>query len=197
MTQVQRIVIKGWIPHLHTSLTVCNRLFRFTSGATPADLLMVNMDAKPFFHLQLVRIHRSTSIGGTRTWDRVCSTVCSLTVWALPKRYLITEQIWLVFDTKDQNWNLSSFLSILLEQVHWFCLLNKEYFSYFEQKKPNSELPRWLFRSCNSDEVANIWFKCRIYYSSVCSSNPSFQFKNHHLIRFLVIGINLFRNWFE
>ena len=29
----------GWIPYLHASLPACKGFFRFTSGATPADLL--------------------------------------------------------------------------------------------------------------------------------------------------------------
>ena len=39
----------GWIPHLHVfSLPAYYRFLRFTSGMTPADLLMASMTAEPF-----------------------------------------------------------------------------------------------------------------------------------------------------
>ena len=39
---------QGGFPHLHASLPMHNRFLRFTSGATPADLLMASMAAEPF-----------------------------------------------------------------------------------------------------------------------------------------------------
>ena len=38
----------GYIPRSHASLPTCNRFLRFTSGATPADLLATSMAAEPF-----------------------------------------------------------------------------------------------------------------------------------------------------
>ena len=38
----------GWIPSLDASFPVCNGFLRFTTGATPADLLVVSMEAEPF-----------------------------------------------------------------------------------------------------------------------------------------------------
>ena len=35
-------------PHLHASLPTCNRFFRFTSSAIPADFLVASMVAEPF-----------------------------------------------------------------------------------------------------------------------------------------------------
>ena len=56
-----RFQSQGGSPPLPASLPVCNRILRFTSGATPADLLMVRMAAEPFRSTYLL-----TSIGGAR-----------------------------------------------------------------------------------------------------------------------------------
>ena len=39
---------QGGSPHLHAPSPVSNRIFRFTSGTTPADLLAASMAADPF-----------------------------------------------------------------------------------------------------------------------------------------------------
>ena len=67
----------GWIPSFCAFHGVCNGFLRFTSSVTPTDLLMASTAAKPC-------ICTHTDIDGTRTWDQVCSTVCTLTVWAIP-----------------------------------------------------------------------------------------------------------------
>ena len=56
----------GWIPS-----PACNGFLRFTSSATPADLLVASMVAKPFWSIYL-----HTSIGGTQVQDWLC---CCLT----------------------------------------------------------------------------------------------------------------------
>ena len=43
-----RISKAGWIPHLHALSPVCNGFLRFSSGATPADVLSASMVAMPF-----------------------------------------------------------------------------------------------------------------------------------------------------
>ena len=52
---------------------MCNGVLRFTSGATPADLLMAKHDSQAFFIPIFVQV--CTSIGGTRTRDPLCDTV--------------------------------------------------------------------------------------------------------------------------
>ena len=54
----------------------CNGFLRFTSGATPADLLVVSMTAEPF-----LSTHWHTSISGARVCDRACQclTACDKT----------------------------------------------------------------------------------------------------------------------
>ena len=49
---------------MHASSPACNRILRFTSGATPADLLVASMVAKPF-----PSTYFQTSISGARDWD--------------------------------------------------------------------------------------------------------------------------------
>ena len=46
---------RGLIPHSHASLPVCNGFLRLISGATPADLLMASMAAKPFWSTYLYK----------------------------------------------------------------------------------------------------------------------------------------------
>ena len=43
----------GWIPCLHASSPVFNGFIRFTSGATPADLLTASIAAEPFWSTYL------------------------------------------------------------------------------------------------------------------------------------------------
>ena len=38
----------GWIPRLHAPSLACNGFLRFTSGATPAELLRTSMADEPF-----------------------------------------------------------------------------------------------------------------------------------------------------
>ena len=58
---------KGGSPNLYSSLPVHNRILRFTSGGTPADLLAAIMAAKPFTSTYL-----QTSIGGAQDQDLSC-----------------------------------------------------------------------------------------------------------------------------
>ena len=44
----------GWIPSLDAPFPVCNGFLRFTSGAIPAYLLVVSMEAEPFSFNTLV-----------------------------------------------------------------------------------------------------------------------------------------------
>ena len=62
----------GGPPHLHASLTMHHGFLRFTSSATPADLLVASMAAKLFSSPYL-----QTTIGGAQDWDLSC---CCLTV---------------------------------------------------------------------------------------------------------------------
>ena len=43
----------GWVPCLHALSPVCNEFLRFTTGATPADLLVASMAARhiPYMHV--------------------------------------------------------------------------------------------------------------------------------------------------
>ena len=49
----------GWLPSHACFIACVNRIFRFTSGVTPADLLAASMAAEPFSSMYL-----QTSIGG-------------------------------------------------------------------------------------------------------------------------------------
>ena len=55
---------QGGPPHLHASLTVHDGFLRFTSNATPADLLVASVAAKLFSSPYL-----QTTIGGAQDWD--------------------------------------------------------------------------------------------------------------------------------
>ena len=55
-----------WIPSLVSSPT-CNGFFRFTSGATPADLLVASMAAKPFDSHTYIQ-----ALVGIRVQDQAC-----------------------------------------------------------------------------------------------------------------------------
>ena len=44
---------QGGSSHLHTSSPACNRILRFTSGVTPADLLLASMAVQPFSSMYL------------------------------------------------------------------------------------------------------------------------------------------------
>ena len=46
---------QGGSSHLHASSPVCNRILRFTSVATPADLLVASMAVKLFLHISTIR----------------------------------------------------------------------------------------------------------------------------------------------
>ena len=77
---------QGGSPHLHALLPVSNRIPRFTSGVTTADLLVANMAAEQFWSMYL-----QTSTGGAWVWDLSCHFLttgvrqdwCS-TNWAMP-----------------------------------------------------------------------------------------------------------------
>ena len=56
------------VPHLCTSSLACNGFLRFTSGVTSAELLTVNIAAKPFGSMYL---YTYISIGRARTQDQV------------------------------------------------------------------------------------------------------------------------------
>ena len=67
-------------PHLYASSSACNRFLIFTTGVTPADLLMASMETKPFWST-----YSHTSIGGARVQDPAwrCQDSRS-TDWATP-----------------------------------------------------------------------------------------------------------------
>ena len=74
------------------------RSLRFTSGATPANLLVASMAAEPFFSTYL-----QAGFGGAQNWNLSCH--CCLTVWdqadSLPtKLYTICYFIFFVFSSK-------------------------------------------------------------------------------------------------
>ena len=46
----------GWIPHLHAFLPACNGFFRFTSGATPADILTASMSVGHIRHMHVAEV---------------------------------------------------------------------------------------------------------------------------------------------
>ena len=58
----------GWIPHLYAFLPACNGFLRFTSGATPANLLMASMAAGhvPYMHVAEVGYRNSNGRRGAR-----------------------------------------------------------------------------------------------------------------------------------
>ena len=58
---------QGGFPHLCALSPACNGILRFTSGATPADLLLASMAAK-----LLRSTYSPTSIGGARVRDLSC-----------------------------------------------------------------------------------------------------------------------------
>ena len=66
-------------------LPACSGFLWFTSGVTPADLLTVRMSAEPFNPHTCTH----TSIGGTKTRDRVYDTVCTLNIWAMSGSFCI------------------------------------------------------------------------------------------------------------
>ena len=85
----------GWIHHLCASSPVCN-------GFLWCDICWP-LDGKHWSQASFWSTSFS-SIGGTGTWDCVCCTVCTLTIWAtshihnLPTIYLITlSHSWLDF----------------------------------------------------------------------------------------------------
>ena len=48
---------QGEFPHLHALSPVFNRIPRFTSAATPADLMVASMAAEPFSSIYLLKKH--------------------------------------------------------------------------------------------------------------------------------------------
>ena len=58
---------QGGCPLLHVLSPACNGILIFTSGATPADLLVVNMAVELFWSTYLW-----TSIGGAWVWHLLC-----------------------------------------------------------------------------------------------------------------------------
>ena len=58
------------MPRMRALSPACSGFLRFTSGATPADLLAVSIEVEPFRSTYLY-----ASIRETRTQDRVCYTV--------------------------------------------------------------------------------------------------------------------------
>ena len=65
----------GWIPHLHALLPVCNEFLRFTSGATPADLLVANMAVGYIPYTHVAEVGCQYSIGRPPAqWADVLST---------------------------------------------------------------------------------------------------------------------------
>ena len=72
------------IPCLNVSLSAFNGLYRFTSAAMPANLLLARMASEPFFDPH-------TCTHNYKHWwdsnpDRVFATLCTLTVGAIPVR---------------------------------------------------------------------------------------------------------------
>ena len=59
----------GWICHLRVSPPACNGFLRFTSGATPADLLAATMTAEPLSIHVLAHVH--TIIGRVRVSNSI------------------------------------------------------------------------------------------------------------------------------
>ena len=59
----------GWICHLRVSPPACNGFLRFTSGATPADLLAATMTAEPLSIHVLAHVH--TIIGSVRVSNSI------------------------------------------------------------------------------------------------------------------------------
>ena len=63
----------GWIPCLHALSPACNGFLRFTSGATPADLLAASMAASRIRYMQVAEVGCRDSIGrptqGTTGYD--------------------------------------------------------------------------------------------------------------------------------
>ena len=100
----------GWIPHLCASLPVHNRFLRFTSGATPADLLAASMAAScvPYMHI--------CSRGRMLEFDR--ETSCTISRCAIHSatatRFKSTILTWLSYriDTL-QFWSLICILKFL------------------------------------------------------------------------------------
>ena len=57
-------------PDLRASSPMCNRILTFTSGATPADLLVASMAAELFRSTYLC-----TNISGIRVWELECNSM--------------------------------------------------------------------------------------------------------------------------
>ena len=64
---------QGGFTHFGTLLPACNRTLRFTSGATPADLLAANMAAELFQSIYLC-----TSTGMAWVWELSCHRLNSV-----------------------------------------------------------------------------------------------------------------------
>ena len=83
---------QGGSPHLHDLSPVWNRILRFTSGVTPADLMVASMAAEPFQSMYLrTKYWWGLSPGSimllphSMKQDR-CSTDCAMLAW-LEDRY--------------------------------------------------------------------------------------------------------------
>ena len=64
------VLIPGWIRYLHVLSPARNRFPRYTSSATPANLLANNMAAEPFSSTYLHKVNRHSIFSQFRKSDR-------------------------------------------------------------------------------------------------------------------------------
>ena len=87
---------------LHASLPACNGFFRFTSGATAANLLMASI-AFELFRSMYTNRHCWDPNSGRTVWH----SVCVLTVWATTARPLWQRlDPTVIFMTQSTCWKL-------------------------------------------------------------------------------------------
>ena len=122
-----------WIPRLYDQLLAGNGFLRFTSGATPVDLLMVSMAAKPFYPRTCTHVHKHWW-NSNEPWRSACCNILivvsfnHMNLWDLKTKdkgmpyrlanmFSFSFQLFLLKDSQS-HWPLS-----IIEKLHIYFLI--------------------------------------------------------------------------